>query len=635
MMKRGAESRIFTSLFALPDRAVSVPTFHQPLWRRIVHLAGLVVRRLCTALGAIVLLTLASFVFFASWWLPAETIEPLSDTSALIVRLDKGFDERADLPSFADPFAAPKPTVAQVVETLDKASTDNRIKTLIFYLRGAELRLAQVQDLRAAVKRFRLSGKPAIIFSPSYGMGGLGLPRYYLAAAFDHIWMQPVGSLSLNGLGVDMPYFRAILDKFGVHPNFVQRKEFKTAMENITNTGMSKASRDMLSSIFGDLANQVVADIADDRKISEDKIWTALNKTLLTDREAKSAGLIDRVDFPDVLLSDIRKKLTGIDTDNAVDFIDHDDYRVLAGLQTPAEGFNPSQPVAKPNLPRVAVISIDGAIFSEEEGGDIPGSGPSENAEETVQAILDATSDDNVKAIIVRLDSPGGSPTASESIRRALVRAKTKGKKIVVSMGTLCASGGYWVATAADHIFARGATLTGSIGVFGGKFDIEILSKQQNIAWDGVTIAQNQNIWSMHTPFSFSESERVNALMDNTYDYFTKLVAEGRGLKPAVVERLARGRVWTGAQALELGLIDELGGEREAIAYTAALLKAKDVDARAYPAPKTPIEEMFDLLRGQAQIGLLSVRVSSWLGFANNARSGGVYAVDPILGFMP
>jgi protease IV len=256
-------------------------------------------------------------------------------------------------------------------------------------------------------------------------------------------------------------------------------------------------------------------------------------------------------------------------------------------------------------------------------------------ADEIATAILDVSEDDAYGAIVLRVDSPGGSPAASETIARALVRAREEGgKAIIVSMGPVAASGGYWIAAPADRIFATPTTLTGSIGVVGGKFILADMWDALRITWDGVQWGQNAGMWAGQAPFTPEQAARVEAMLDHVYDSFVARVAAGRGMTPEAVEAVARGRVWTGQQAAERGLVDELGGLTNALDYAAREVGADDrygVEVDVLPRPPSPLEQFLELFGGSVRVADFAARLSAALDAPpQRAGAGAVWAYDPI-----
>jgi protease-4 len=518
----------------------------------------------------------------------------LPDEMVLYVEFEDGFVEMAEAPGFADPFAPPPMTVRQIVDTINAAARDDRVSGMVARMRSGQFGLSHVQEIRTALAKFRAAGKFAHIYSSSYGEGGGGFGRYYLASAFDEIWMQPLGIVTISGVSAEIPFMRETLDKIGVRPQFYQRKDYKTAYESLTNKSISKYNREATQALINDIRDEMLAVIPAERGMDVKTFSKLVDKGLFTAQEAEKVGLVTRADYGDVLLDNIAEQLTGERDIEGLNFVDLEDYAaVRLAKATPKSG------------PKVALIYVAGAIMPDENGGGLSG-GQVAAAREIAPAILKASKDDAIEAIVLRVDSPGGSPTASESILRAVERAQQRGKIVVVSMGSMAASGGYWVSAYADRIFVLPTTLTGSIGVVGGKFSIAELTEKIGINWANVSWGENSGMWSLNTPFNASEAERINAMMDQVYDSFLARVSKGRGMDVATVDALAGGRVWTGKRAVENGLADELGGLNDALDYVAEAVGVGDYTELAvevFPKPKTALEIIVEMLEGQVSMG--------------------------------
>ncbi len=607
--------------YTKPVKASAQPRRFHPL-----RILGQAIKRTCMVIGAVVLFSVIVTVWSASSGMK-EPAPSLPNKMVLFLKLDDKLPEKRGAQDYFSQFGlAPEPvTVSDITNALDRAAHDDRVKGFVLSLRSAQFEIAQLQELRAAVLKFKASGKFTKVYAPSYGEGGSGLGMYYLASAFNEIWMQPVGVVSIAGLDAQMPYFKNILEKYGVKAQFFQRKEYKNAMENLTANEMSPASREMMTVLIGDLGNQISTGIASSRKKVSQNIGALINQGLFTDDEALKAGLIDRLDYGDVLLSELRLELDGSEDAKKTGFTDIEEYVRDEKLPNASRG-------------RVAVVYVQGMIMD--------GGGPSPlavnekaaDASELAQAIRDAATDKSIDTIVVRINSPGGSPSASESIRRAIVWAKEKKHKpVIVSMGATAASGGYWIAANADKIYADGATLTGSIGVLGGKFDLSGLFAKYDVNWDGVTYGKNAGMWAMNHGFNASEQERFEASLDSVYNHFISIVSKGRKMKPEQVEAIAKGRVWSGRQALQNGLVDRLGGFDMAMDDIA---KSKNLESRhkltivELPAPENPLQELYDMLQKKSPFGAsiaggLPGQVSAFLPLLDNNRL--VYAPMPSL----
>lgn len=487
-------------------------------------------------------------------------------------------------------------TLDDIVNSIDRAAKDDRVKVLAVKASGGGYNLTQLQSIRDAVIRFKASGKKSVIFSESYGEGGYGLGIYYLATAFDEIWMQPVGGVAIGGIHMQVPFFKDVMDDYGVKAEFFQRKEYKNAMEHMTSSGMSAASRESTESIINDLAKQLVEPIKTSRKQLAKTFDGLLDLGYLTDDAALKAGVIDKLNYEDVMIDALKEKHAG------VKFITLSDYHsILSRKKLEASVLSHGSGTL------IAVIPIEGMIVSGSAEKSPFGMGDKvAAANDIVASIEDAANDPSVRAIVLRVNSPGGSPTASETIHRAIVWAKTTKKKpIIVSMGSVAASGGYWVAAPADRIYAMGSTLTGSIGVVGGKLNLQGLWDKLHVRWETVQYGENSGMLSFNSGFSASEQKQFEASLDNIYAYFIKRVAEGRKLSPAEVEKIAKGRAYTGRQALAIGLVDEIGGMDKVLDDLAKANKVKsrdDLNIVYLPKTDDPMELFMMML--SEQIGL-------------------------------
>lgn len=546
-------------------------------------------KRMAMVLGFMVLLSSLISVYTLAALSP-QGAAGLPENIVLVLPFDQ---DLADVPAdagFTGSFAPPPPSVYQIVESIEAAKDDPRVKGIVGIIGAGALPLAHTQEIRAALKLFRESGKFTHVYAPSYGEMGGGLGRYYMASSFENIWMQPMGVISIPGINAEVPYLRGLLDTLGVTPQFFQRHEYKTAYESMTNTEMSAENRQMLTEMVSNLRRVLVREIAADRGMEAGSFEALVGKGLFTGDAALKAGLIDKLDYEDVLADTVIEAATGQKADDVADddlpFVDVAAYH--ADLENKRDT----------DKPKIALVYASGAIIQSEADG---GQGGIAAADAIVPAIEDAMDDEAVKAIVLRVDSPGGSPTASESILRALDRAKGKGKPVIVSMGPTAASGGYWIASHADYIFAHPTTITGSIGVLGGKFDLRESWNILGINWNTIKWGENAGIWSMNTPFSESEAEQVNLMLDDVYDSFLARVSKGRKMEISAVDKIARGRVWTGEDAKRVGLVDELGGLNEALDFAAkkaSLQNRSEALVEVFPKPLTPLEKLAKFFGG-------------------------------------
>jgi protease-4 len=505
----------------------------------------------------------------------------IPSTVVLSIDLDQKVVEQTPDDPVAGTLLGGDASLRDVVDALDRGGADHRVKGAVLRLGGDGMGMAQVQEVRAALGRFRAAGKFATAYAETFGEFGPGNQSYYLATACDQIWLQPVGMVGLTGLSAEMPFARKVLDQYHILPEVEHREEYKSAMETLTERSMSAPHREMLESLLDDLTEQLVGGLSASRKLEPAAVRRLIDSGPLLDHEAKDAGLVDRVGYYDEL---VEESLDKAGTD--------------AGMVAPGDYLEAAGELHDDG-PTIALIFAVGGIERGDGGVNPMLGGETTGSGAVVSAFQEAIDDDDVRAILFRIDSPGGSVVASETIRRAVLQAKAAGKPVIVSMSDMGASGGYWIAMDADRIIAEPATLTGSIGVIVGKVATAGLWDSLGVSWDGVKRGENAGMWSNIQAYSPSERARVTAVTDDIYATFTRKVAEARHLSPDKVREIARGRVWTGHQAVSLGLIDELGDldlalrrTREAIGLAADAPVSLDV----YPRPRTEIERLADLV---------------------------------------
>lgn len=490
-------------------------------------------------------------------------------------------------------------TVQDAINTLDRARRDPRVKAVVARVGDAGLGLAQHQELRAALARVRAAGKHTLAFAETFGEFGPGNKPYYLASAFEQVWLQPVGLVGLTGLNAELPSARRLLDRIGIVPEIGRRAEFKSAMEMLTEATPTAPHRAMMESLIGDLSDQMLGGIAESRHLTPDAVRVLTDRGPLLGREAQAAGLVDRIGYYDEALDQSLEQ-----AGSEAEAVDAAEY--LAGAGEPhKEG------------KVIALIQAQGTIVRGEKGSPL-NRGQTITSVDLVEAFRQASEDDDVRAILFRVDSPGGSAVASESIRRAVVQAREAGKPVVVSMGDAAASGGYWISMNANRIIAAPGTLTGSIGVIAGKVATGGLWEWLGVGWQSISRNHNAGMWSFLTPYSDSERARLNAVLDDIYGAFTSNVAEARHLSPEKVQEIARGRVWTGRQALPLGLVDEVGDMALALTRAreaAGLAPNAAVKLAPFPRPDSFLERLADLLSGSG-LGM-SASVRSWMALVS------------------
>lgn len=486
-----------------------------------------------------------------------------------------GFDPLALVTGAERPLA-----LREAVTAVHRAAEDSRVAGLIARVQLSAAPPAAVQELREAIVAFS-AVKPSLAWAETYP----GTLSYYLASAFGEVWMQPSGSVGLIGFASNANFLRTALDKAGIDAEFVARGEYKSAANVFTEHGFTEAHREAVTRMLESLQDQVWRAIADSRSIDVAALDTLADRAPLLRDVAVASGLVDRIGFRDQAHTRIAE-LVGVEGVSAEDAeSDPEKLAPRLNLARYAAAARPRLVPPAPSLPgrrskpTLAVITLQGPIVTGRGGPQLLPFGHSAVGGDTIAAALrEAAGDDSVSAIVLRIDSPGGSVTASETIWREVARAREGGKPVVASMGSVAASGGYYAAMAADVIVANPATITGSIGVITGKLVFRDLKERLGIVSDAVRTNANADAWSTDVPFTAQQRADREAEADLIYADFVERVAQGRKLSTDAVDAVARGRVWTGADALERGLVDELGGLRTAV-RRAKILAGLDEDA--------------------------------------------------------
>jgi protease IV len=508
-----------------------------------------------------------------------------------------------------------------VFEGLRRGGRDPRVRALVVKVGGprSPLALARAQELRDAIGEFRQRGKRAIAWAETFGESDRGTAPYVLAAGCDEIWLQPSGDLCLTGVGAEVPFVRGTLDKLGITPELAQRHEYKSVANVFTEQGFTAAHREATERVVRSMMEQVVSGISDGRGLDRGDVEALIDRAPLSSSEALAARLIDRVGYRDEVYAAVRD---AVGEDPALQYIAR--YQ-----KSRAEGL--SQRVSRQS-DIVALIHVIGPIHlgrSVRQPLGMHGAG----SDTVISALGAAAGDDAVKAIVLRVDSPGGSYVASDAIWRGVGEARRHGKPVVASLGDVAASGGYYVSMAADAIVAEPGTITGSIGVVGGKQVLAGLSERVGVSHESVAGAEHALMFSVLQGFTPDEWEHLNAWLDRVYDDFTAKVAAGRGLSVEQVGEVAKGRVWTGADAKDRGLVDELGGFAAAVAIAkdrAAIPESVEPTLRVFPkvglaARLRPARSSED--PAAAAVGL---RLDGWGAFAGLAARVGLPASGPL-----
>ena len=471
-------------------------------------------------------------------------------------------------------FGGEEQTTRDVVDALDRAAKDDRVVGLVARVGAAPMGLAQIQEIRDAVRRFRAAGKPAVAWSETFGEFGAGNGAYYLASAFDTIYLQPSGDVGLTGLMYESPFVRGMLDKLDVVPRMDHRYEYKNAMNMYTEKKFTDPHREAMKVLMESQFGQIVQGIAEGRKLAADKVRATFDAGPFLGQQAVDAKLVDGLLYRDEVYDKVKK-----DAGEGAKLLFLDKYLERAG-----------RPHAKGS--KIALVYGVGAV-QRGSGGFSPLTGSAMGSDTVSQALRSAREDDDVKAIVFRVDSPGGSYVASDTIWRETQLCRAAGKPVVVTMGNLAGSGGYFVAMGADKIVAQPGTITASIGVLGGKMLTTGFWDKVGITWDEVHTSANGTMFTGTSDYTPQEWDKFQQWLDRVYVDFTSKVAQGRNLPKEKVLQIAKGRIWTGADAKGLGLVDALGGFDVALglAKEAAKIPAdQDVNVVLFPKKKTLLE---------------------------------------------
>ena len=485
-------------------------------------------------------------------------------------------------------------TTYDVLRTLRAAGEDDRVRALVLHVDGLDWGWAQVGEVRDAVARFRRTGKP--VFA---SLTGGGEREYLLASAADVVAMPPTAELQLDGLTATAVYFRGAFDKLGVHANYAHVGRYKSGVEPYTRTGMSPESRAALAAVLDDLYGLLVDSLATGRRLPRDSVGRLIDDGPWTAAEARRRGLLDTLlydtEVDSLALGRGRTRLA------ATPFA-----RYLAAHEPASQG------------PRVALVVAEGAIVSG-HSRQLPGQEADLGSETVIDALRQARTRRAIKAIVLRIDSPGGMAQASDDIWREVQRCRAV-KPVIVSMSDVAASGGYYFAVAADSIVASPATLTGSIGIFGGKLNILGLYQKLGLNVESVSRGRHAEMLSPFHDFTPEESARFEDALQTFYRGFVARVARGRRMTPAAVDSVAEGRVWTGAAAVRRGLVDRLGGLD--VAFEMARARARIPRGQELVVERFPrvhrtfldrvLEDMLSGDAGQDDATLLPPLVRAW-----------------------
>ncbi|MFZ6052113.1 signal peptide peptidase SppA [Halocola ammonii] len=511
----------------------------------------------------------------------------VKDQSVLNVELNGPVVERMSNDGFNFNFNTFEPLevmgLNEILNSFEKAKNDDKIEGVFLDLTTVSVRASSLLDIRDAILDFKDSGKWVVAYAENYSQA-----TYYLASAADEVYIYPEGSLDWRGLNAEIAFFKNMLDRLDIEVQVFRGEgnKFKSAVEPFIMEKMSEANKEQTRAFLSDMWAIYTEDISRERGISVERLnELADSLSIRSAADAAEYGLVDKTMYRDEVLDHLREKMGIEDEDEGIAKVDLYDYRDKKKKRKKKDD--------EGDKGRVAVVYAVGEIRSGQGGDGVMGS------ERVAKALRDARKDEDVKAIVLRVNSPGGSALASDVIWRETQLIKEEGKPFVVSMSDLAASGGYYIAAGADQIFANPNTITGSIGVFGlipnlGQF----MENKLGITFDNVKTNEHADLATGTKSLDPLEYEAIQESVNDVYQTFLQRVADGRGMTKEQVDEIAQGRVWSGKQALELGLVDELGNLEAAVEHAAEMAQLDDYEIKELPELEDPFEKFFKSLSG-------------------------------------
>ena len=528
---------------------------------------------LLAAIGALTVVGVITVVVSVVVLLPAKKSVP--DKVILEVDFEKPLAEYVPQDPVARALMHDVTTVRDIVEALQRASEDERVAGLVAKVGSASMGLAVIQEIRDAVAEFGDKGKFTVAYAETFGEFAPANGAYYLATAFNEIYLQPSGDLNLTGLIYETPFVRGTLEKLKIEPRIDHREEFKNIKNIFTETGYTEPHREAVEKLMNSQFGQLVRGIVEARGLTEDQVTAIIDDAPLPGDDAVRAKLVDGLLYRDEVFDNVRAGAEG------AELLYLDKYLERAG-----------RPHCKG--PTIALIYGVGGVHRGPAEYSALATSPSVGSDTVAAAFRAAVADDDVRAIVFRVSSPGGSYVASDTIWREVVKAKEAGKPVIVSMGNVAGSGGYFISMAANKIVAQPGTITGSIGVAVGKIlTREFWREYMGVSWDEVHTSRNAMLWTGTHDYSPEQWRQLQEMLDRIYDDFVAKVARSRKMEKQKVRDVAKGRIWTGEDAKEHGLVDVLGGFNVALrlARTEAGMKPDAaVKLAVFPRPKRTIE---------------------------------------------
>ena len=538
-------------------------------------------------------------IVFIFYLIPKEEVVVVKDNSVLKIEFkDPVLDRTSDNP-FSDIDLLNSSTEGSVefkdiLDNIEKAKNDDKIKGIYLNFSSVNAGFSQIEEIRNKLLEFKESGKFIYAYADSYNQSA-----YYLASVSDKIALNPEGIIELKGLSAEIMFYKGLMDKLGIEAQIIRHGKFKGAVEPFMYNQMSNENREQIEKLLNSISDYMIDGIATEREgITSEEIHKMINNMYLSSaRKCLESGIIDKIAYQDQIFSDLEDK-----SEHEITLTDYMKVK------------NPKTSVSDN---KIAIIYATGEINTGKGSYNTIGS------ETTVEAIREASEDENVKAIVLRVNSPGGSALASEIIWREINLAKQK-KKVVVSMGDYAASGGYYIACNADKIFANNSTLTGSIGVFGIVPNTKnFLNEKLGVYIETVKTHKHSDIANGYRKLSDDELNVIQNSVEDIYETFITHVSEGRGIPVRKVDEIGQGRVWSGADALSIGLIDEIGGLEDAIASAADLSDLEDYRIITLPKKTDMFEEFIESFSAKQNIVLpnflgISEKMINQLEFLNS-----------------
>ncbi|MGD0304332.1 MAG: signal peptide peptidase SppA [Candidatus Acidiferrales bacterium] len=525
---------------------------------------------------AIIIVTLFLFLAVIVWAAFRPSSLQLPSKGVLVVDVGGEIEEQRAPDFFSALNGNTEPVLHDYTDALDTAATDSHITGVVVRIAPLATGWGKVEEIRSHLLAFRKSGKPSICY---LGYDGIGNPEYYLASACQKIWLVPTAPVAIRGMMAQAIFFRGTLDKLKVVPEFYHIAEFKTAGNTFTEKKFTPAHREEVEGLLKSIYNQYLDDTSKARNMDRAAFEALVNRGPFSSSDAVNEKVVDRMGYWDQL---------------------QDEFKTRDGAWSPVSLRSYKSFVKNDGTQRIAIIHASGLIVSGDSGS-TPGGGSIMGGDSVAADIRAARKDSGIKAIVLRVDSGGGSVVGSEVIRREVELANAV-KPVVVSMSDVAASGGYWISTPARKIVADPDTITGSIGVLIGKFNVSGLYNLLGISTDSIATSDNASLFSEQQNFSPAQRAYIEKSLQETYEQFTKGVAVGRKMTVEAVDKVGKGRVWSGSQAKDLGLVDELGGLDRAIEIAKNLAKipaSESVRIERYPRQKSFLEQLLEREKDQ------------------------------------